>query len=110
MTKLLSDAPDRSLSGIALLRIDVNAADDWRLKAVIPTIEYLATRARKVIVLSHKGRPAPGGRLGKDSLWSDAQKLQELVDQDVWFITDRFIDEQEYLDEQNDVNLRGILK
>jgi len=23
---------------------------------------------------------------------------------------DRFIDEQEYLDEQNDVNLRGILK
>lgn len=88
MTKLLSDASDRSLSGIALLRIDVNAADDWRLKAVIPTIEYLATRARKVIVLSHKGRPAPGGRLGKDSLWSGAQKLQELVDQDVWFITD----------------------
>lgn len=91
MLKPLADASDRALSGVALVRIDVNAADDWRLEAVVPTIRYVAERARKVIVISHKGRPSPGQRLGPLSLWSDAQKLQEHLDQDVWFVTDTTI-------------------
>ncbi len=91
MLKPLADASDRALSGIALVRIDVNAADDWRLEAVVPTIRHLAERARKVIVISHKGRPSPGQRLGPLSLWSDAQKLQEHLEQDVWFVSDTSI-------------------
>lgn len=88
MLKPLADASDRALSGTALVRIDVNAEDAWRLEAVVPTIEYLADRAKRVIVISHKGRPTVGQRLGSLSLWSDAQKLSELLDRDVWFITD----------------------
>lgn len=88
MLKPLTDAPDRALSGVALLRIDVNAADTWRLEAVLPTITYLAARAKKVIIMSHKGRPEPGKRLGSLSLASDAQKLADLVKTDVWFISD----------------------
>lgn len=88
MLKPLSSAPDRALRGTALLRIDVNAADDWRLMAVLPTIDYLAERARKVVVISHKGRPVPGKRLGNLSLRSDADTLAQLTDREVWFVDD----------------------
>lgn len=86
MLKPLGDASDRSLSGIALVRIDVNASDDWRLMAVLPTIEYVAERARKTVLISHKGRPKPGQRLGKLSLQSDADKLASLTEREVWFV------------------------
>lgn len=84
----LADASDRALAGTALLRIDLNAEDPWRLEAVLPTIAHLAARARKVVVFAHKGRPVPGKPLGKLSLKADAQRLADLVDADVWFVSD----------------------
>lgn len=88
MLKPLADASDRALAGTALVRIDVNAADGWRLEAVLPTITHLAARARKVVLISHKGRPVPGKPLGKLSLKDDAQRLADLIDADVWFLSD----------------------
>lgn len=88
MLKPLAAASDRSLSGTALVRIDVNAADSWRLEAVMPTIEHVAERARKTIVISHRGRPTPGKPLGKLSLRSDADALASLTDREVWFVSD----------------------
>jgi|GEM_PF-21373 len=88
MLTFLDDVPDRSLEGTALVRIDVNAADDWRLRAVLPTIEHVAARARLTVVISHKGRPTPGKPLGKLSLRSDAQQLAELTEREVWFVSD----------------------
>jgi len=47
-----------------ILRVDINVPihngkidDDTRIKAVIPTIKYLAENKAKVIVISHFGRP-----------------------------------------------------
>lgn len=93
MVKPLAAASDRSLSGTALVRIDVNAADNWRLEAVLPTIEYVADRAKKTVIISHKGRPVPGKRLGALSLGSDADKLANLTDRHVWFLTGTSIPE-----------------
>ena len=49
----------------ALVRVDFNVplndqyeiTDDTRIKAVIPTLHYLAKNRAKVIVISHFGRP-----------------------------------------------------
>ncbi len=47
-----------------IVRVDINVPiingkieDDTRIKAVIPTIQYLASQKAKVIVISHFGRP-----------------------------------------------------
>jgi phosphoglycerate kinase len=47
-----------------ILRVDINVPlsngvieDDTRIRAVIPTIEYLAKQKAKIIVISHFGRP-----------------------------------------------------
>jgi len=48
-----------------LLRVDFNIPisdngkilDDFRIKAAIPTIQYLIKRKAKIIVISHLGRP-----------------------------------------------------
>jgi len=47
-----------------IVRVDINVPlingkieDDTRIKAVIPTLEYLARQQAKVIVISHFGRP-----------------------------------------------------
>jgi phosphoglycerate kinase len=47
-----------------IVRVDINVPlndgnieDDTRIKAVIPTLKYLAENKAKVIVISHFGRP-----------------------------------------------------
>src|SRR3989344_6847013 len=56
----LSRAHLKDLQGTALVRLDFNAQDDaWRIRAAIPTVRLLAEAAQKVIVVSHRGRPAP---------------------------------------------------
>ena len=68
-----------------LIRVDFNlpitegeAADGsgWRIKSVIPTLEYLSKNGAKIIIISHLGRPK-----GKDfnfSLYPIFLKLKEL--------------------------------
>ncbi|MBI5220869.1 MAG: phosphoglycerate kinase [Candidatus Liptonbacteria bacterium] len=84
MIRYLSTAPAEKISGIALLRLDFNTEDDWRLEATLPTVKLLTRHARAVVILSHRGRPpGPDPRL---SLVSDAKNLGKLLKHKVVFI------------------------
>lgn len=91
----LSRVNPKILKGIALLRLDFNTEDDWRLVAAIPTIRFLLGRASKVVIISHKGRPpvltrgfygAIPASLKKFSLKADSVKLKKLLKKQVHFI------------------------
>ncbi len=68
-----------------IVRVDLNVpiinnkiTDDTRIKAVIPTLNYLANNQAKVIVISHFGRPE--GKFEKSmSLIQIIDHLQELL-------------------------------
>ena len=78
-----------------LLRVDFNVpldgatvADDTRIRAAIPTIEYiLAQKPRSLVLLSHLGRPK-GKRLAELSLAPVAPVLAKYLDLDVAFADD----------------------
>lgn len=55
--KYLRTASTKSLSGTALLRLDFNTEDEWRMEAAVPTIRFLLRRAEKIVIVSHRGRP-----------------------------------------------------
>ncbi|MFE0189404.1 phosphoglycerate kinase [Streptomyces sp. NPDC058989] len=61
--------------------------DDGRIRAVAPTIAKLAERGAKVIVASHLGRPK-GAPDPAFSLAPAAERLGEILGQDVAFATD----------------------
>lgn len=86
---------DVSLHGeTVLVRADYNVplnskgeiSDDLRIKASVPTVEYLLERGCKVVIMSHLGRPE--GKEAKFSLEPVAARLSELLDRDVLFIDD----------------------
>ena len=77
-----------------LLRCDFNVpldgdrvTDDGRIRASIPTINYLVESGARVIIISHLGRPE-GKPEAKYSLLPAARRLAELLGQDVKFATD----------------------
>lgn len=77
-----------------LLRCDFNVpldgdrvTDDGRIRASIPTINYLVESGARVIIISHLGRPE-GKPEAKYSLFPAARRLAELLGQDVKFATD----------------------
>jgi phosphoglycerate kinase len=77
----------------ALVRVDFNVpmnaelqvTDDARIRAALPTIEYLAERGACVVLLSHLGRPK-GKPDQRYSLLPVAQRLQSLTIRDVLFV------------------------
>jgi phosphoglycerate kinase len=86
MIKYISAVDQKVLAGTALLRLDFNTEDDWRMKAVIPTIKLLLKTATHIVVISHRGRPE--GFDKKLSLKADAAKLSKLLGgRKVTFIT-----------------------
>ncbi|MFC1632911.1 phosphoglycerate kinase [Patescibacteria group bacterium] len=79
---LLSDSNVENLT--ALVRVDMNVpiqhenvADDTKLLAIIPTIEYLMAENAKIILMSHLGRPE--GKVSEElRLNIPAARLEEL--------------------------------
>ncbi len=70
----------------ALVRVDFNVpldehrhiTDDTRIRAAIPTIEYLLDRGARVVLLSHRGRPK-GKPDPRYSLEPVGRRLRELM-------------------------------
>jgi phosphoglycerate kinase len=60
MINYVSKAHRKALAGVALLRLDFNTKDDWRMEAVLPTVKLLARTSSKVVIVSHRGRPTGG--------------------------------------------------
>lgn len=83
---LSSTKPTQFFKKTALLRLDFNTEDDWRMCAVLPTVRFLLSRAAKVVVISHKGRPSGYDR--KFSLRKDGLRLQKLLGQRIRFMPD----------------------
>ncbi|MDP3956572.1 MAG: phosphoglycerate kinase [bacterium] len=83
MIQYLRKVAPKKLAGIAVLRLDFNTEDDWRMKASLPTIQFLLRCAQTVVILSHKGRPL--GFQPKLSLKKDADDLAVLLKKDIDF-------------------------
>lgn len=77
-----------------LVRADYNVplnkkgeiSDDLRIRASLPTLEYLLKHHCKVVIMSHLGRPE--GRDKSQSLEVVADRLSELLDRTVRFVDD----------------------
>lgn len=93
--KSIEDLSEAQLKGKrVLVRCDVNVpldgktiSDDTRIRASVPTIEYLKSKGAIVTVCSHLGRPK-GGPEDKYSLGPCAVRLGELLGQKVTLAPD----------------------
>jgi phosphoglycerate kinase len=99
--KTVRDLSDDEIRGRrALVRADLNVplnaaceiTDDTRIRAALPTIQYLLDHGGRPIVLSHLGRPK-GKPNPKYSLQPVATRLRELLDVDVTFVESTDTDE-----------------
>jgi len=86
MIHYLRNAKPSAVRGVALLRLDFNTKDDWRMRAVLPTVQLLRKHSSKIVVMSHYGRPDPGSFDAKFSLKKDAQTLGRMIGRKVIFI------------------------
>ncbi len=95
------DLSDKELVGKrALVRLDLNVplnengeiTDDTRIRASIPTIQYLLSKSAKPVLLSHLGRPK-GTPNPKYSLSPVAARLAELLGSKVCFVESTDSDE-----------------
>ncbi len=90
-----ADLENRSV----LLRVDFNVpinggkiSDDTRIRAAIPTINYILERNARLIIISHLGRPT-SEREAEFSLKIVAEYLNDLIENKVLFAADT-VDEE----------------
>jgi len=69
---------------VPLSREDGRVADDTRIRAALPTLQYLRQRGARIVLLSHLGRP-DGKRDPRYSLQPVADRLGELLGSPVPF-------------------------
>ena len=90
----LQDLDEARVRGArVLLRVDYNVplddhqrvTDDTRIRATLPTLEWLTTRGARVVILSHLGRPK-GKPNPEMSLRPAAERLAEMVAGKVEFL------------------------
>jgi phosphoglycerate kinase len=94
MSKFKSILSENIKNKTVLLRVDLNVpmkngtvADDTRLQAILPTLNYLVQNKAKVVLISHFGRPE-GVFNQSMSLQPVVKYLAKLVDFDVKFTPD----------------------
>lgn len=68
------------------LKKDGTIADDFRIRASLPTVQYLLDKHCKVVIISHLGRPE--GRDPKLSLEPVALRLANLLGRQVHFVSE----------------------
>ena len=91
----LDDLPDRAVSGqVVLVRVDFNVPmdgdvviDATRLREALPTLDALAERGARQLLVSHRGRPK-GKRVAELTLEPVARALGELWQREVGFASD----------------------
>jgi phosphoglycerate kinase len=84
------------LTGTALVRLDFNTENDWRMRAALPTLKLLVKTSSKIVIVSHRGRPdhgliranktMPPAVIKKFGLRKDAVELSRLLKKKVVFI------------------------
>lgn len=87
---------DVELSGkTVLVRADFNVpmdngviTNDKRIKAALPTIQYILDQGAKVVLFSHLGRVKEESDIEKLSLFPVAKRLSQLIDRDVLFVNE----------------------
>lgn len=93
LKKSVAELPEPFFKGKrALVRVDFNVplnddgsvGDDTRIRAALPTIDYLCQRGARVILFSHLGRPK-GGPDPKYSMAPVARHLESLTKRPVAF-------------------------
>ena len=85
MIEFLINVKGNCLRGVALLRLDFNTEDEWRMEAAIPTVKLLLRRADKIVIMSHRGRPIKFDK--RFSLKRDAGNLAKLLRRKVIFLS-----------------------
>jgi len=97
----IRDLSDAQLGGRrALVRVDYNVplgeggqvTDDARIRATLPTLQYLRDRQARVVLMSHLGRPK-GQVVEKYSLRPVAEHLGRLLGETVAFVPSTVSDE-----------------
>jgi len=92
--RTIRDLPDEALRDKrALVRLDLNVpvdeqgkvTDDTRIRAALPTLDYLIEHGARPVILSHFGRPK-GKPDAKYSLGPVAKRLEELSGRHVTFV------------------------
>ncbi len=107
MKKSIKDLTDLKGKRV-LVRVDVNVpldenqnvTDDTRVRAILPTVNYLKDKGAKVILTAHLGRPK-GEKKPEFSLSPAVKRLSELLNDEVVFIQDDLFDEDKVLNKVN---------